>query len=115
MFFDARKYDFSRVGRLKFNIKLFENADATKLDNRTLEPDDFYGTIRYLLKLSKKMTCRTLAESLLKQISRRLRTLPSATCLQGRDARTRLQAHSSIPFTAQHLFLVTAGGNLVGL
>ena len=24
MFFDPRKYDFSRVGRLKFNIKLFE-------------------------------------------------------------------------------------------
>ena len=30
MFFDPRKYDFSRVGRLKFNIKLFENQDATK-------------------------------------------------------------------------------------
>ncbi len=29
MFFDARKYDFSRVGRLKFNIKLYENQDAT--------------------------------------------------------------------------------------
>ncbi len=25
MFFDPRKYDFSRVGRLKFNIKLYEN------------------------------------------------------------------------------------------
>ena len=24
MFFDPRKYDFSRVGRLKFNIKLYE-------------------------------------------------------------------------------------------
>src|SRR5438445_39819 len=51
MFFDPRKYDFSRVGRLKFNIKLFEKPDATSLDNRTLEPDDFYATIRYLLKL----------------------------------------------------------------
>src|SRR5213082_1002870 len=28
MFFDPRKYDFSRVGRLKFNIKLFENNDG---------------------------------------------------------------------------------------
>ncbi len=55
MFFDPRKYDFSRVGRLKFNIKLFESEDATKLDNRTLEPDDFYGTIRYLLKLRKNI------------------------------------------------------------
>ena len=53
MFFDARKYDFSRVGRLKFNIKLFESEDATNLENRTLEPDDFYATIRYLLKLRK--------------------------------------------------------------
>jgi len=55
MFFDARKYDFSRVGRLKFNIKLFESEDATKLENRTLEPEDFYGTIRYLLKLRKNI------------------------------------------------------------
>ena len=55
MFFDPRKYDFSRVGRLKFNIKLFESEDATKLDNRTLEPEDFYGTIRYLLKLRKNI------------------------------------------------------------
>src|SRR3982750_2672654 len=55
MFFDARKYDFSRVGRLKFNIKLFEKGDATSLDHRTLEPDDFYATIRYLVKLRKNI------------------------------------------------------------
>src|SRR5712691_6810563 len=55
MFFDPRKYDFSRVGRLKFNIKLFENQDATNLDRRTLDPEDFYGTIRYLLKLRKNI------------------------------------------------------------
>ncbi|MGA2000386.1 MAG: DNA-directed RNA polymerase subunit beta [Terriglobales bacterium] len=55
MFFDPRKYDFSRVGRLKFNIKLFEKGDATSLDARTLEPDDFYATIRYLLKLRKNI------------------------------------------------------------
>ncbi|MGH9344562.1 MAG: DNA-directed RNA polymerase subunit beta, partial [Terriglobia bacterium] len=118
MFFDPRKYDFSRVGRLKFNIKLgyytrlktridgkttsFElqearNLPATNfylvvdrekiyvgrregnvcseavrgcegtlatdhseaspvqlpLDKRTLEPEDFYSCIRYLLKLRK--------------------------------------------------------------
>jgi DNA-directed RNA polymerase subunit beta len=53
MFFDPRKYDFSRVGRMKFNIKLYEKADATGLDKRTLDPDDFYATIRYLLKLRK--------------------------------------------------------------
>jgi len=55
MFFDPRKYDFSRVGRLKFNIKLYENGDATALDKRTLTPEDFYGTIRYLLKLRKNI------------------------------------------------------------
>ncbi len=53
MFFDHRKYDFSRVGRMKFNIKLFDKADATSLDKRTLDPDDFYATIRYLLKLRR--------------------------------------------------------------
>src|ERR1700743_3558890 len=55
MFFDPRKYDFSRVGRLKFNIKLYENQDNTGLDKRTLTPEDFYGTIRYLLKLRKNI------------------------------------------------------------
>src|ERR1700742_591158 len=55
MFFDPRKYDFSRVGRLKFNIKLYENAEATGLDRRTLTPDDFYATIKYLLKLRKNI------------------------------------------------------------
>ena len=55
MFFDPRKYDFSRVGRLKFNIKLYENQEETPLDRRTLTPEDFYSTIRYLLKLRKNI------------------------------------------------------------
>ncbi len=55
MFFDPRKYDFSRVGRLKFNIKLYENQEHTPLDHRTLTPEDFYSTIRYLLKLRKNI------------------------------------------------------------
>ena len=41
MFFDARKYDFSKVGRLKFNIKL---GIETPLDKRTLDPCDFVGS-----------------------------------------------------------------------
>jgi len=118
MFFDPRKYDFSRVGRLKFTIKLghytklknrlddkateFELEESRNfpsanfyvvvdeekmfigkregtlcsevvracegtmatdhsehspvqlpLDKRTLEPEDFYAAIRYLLKLRK--------------------------------------------------------------
>ena len=53
MFFDPRKYDFSRVGRMKFNIKLHDKADATSLDKRTLDQRDFIETISYLLKLRK--------------------------------------------------------------
>ncbi len=40
MFFDPRKYDFSKVGRLKFNIKL---GLETPLDKRTLDPAGFRG------------------------------------------------------------------------
>ena len=54
MFFDHRKYDFSRVGRMKFNIKLFDKADATSLDNRVLTPEDFISTIRYLLEAPQR-------------------------------------------------------------
>ena len=50
MFFNAQKYDFSRVGRLKLNTKLKLN---TPLDERVLHPKDFYQVIRYLLKLRK--------------------------------------------------------------
>src|SRR5881296_1394812 len=52
LFFDSRKYDFSRVGRLKFNIKL---DLTTPLDKRILEPADFYAVIKYLLKLRKNI------------------------------------------------------------
>ncbi|MGH9662694.1 MAG: DNA-directed RNA polymerase subunit beta, partial [Bryobacteraceae bacterium] len=53
MFFDSRKYDFSRVGRMKFNIKLHGSMDVSPLDHRTLNADDFYATIGYLLKLRR--------------------------------------------------------------
>ena len=52
MFFDARKYDFSKVGRLKFNIKL---GLETPLHKRTLDPSDFVAAIKYLLKLRKNI------------------------------------------------------------
>ncbi len=67
MFFDHRKYDFSRVGRMKFNIKLHDNAEyapedwkqdaanqgKNPLDRRTLDKNDFIDTIKYLLKLRR--------------------------------------------------------------
>src|SRR5262249_36424621 len=52
MFFDPRKYDFSKVGRLKFNIKL---GLQTPLETRTLDQADFVAAIRYLLKLRKNI------------------------------------------------------------
>jgi DNA-directed RNA polymerase subunit beta len=67
MFFDPRKYDFSRVGRMKFNIKIYDNAEyapeawlqdpanhgKNPLDRRILDVSDFVDTIKYLLKLRK--------------------------------------------------------------
>ncbi|TDI14304.1 MAG: DNA-directed RNA polymerase subunit beta, partial [Acidobacteria bacterium] len=50
MFFDGRRYDFSRVGRLKFNNKLGTNAP---LDERVLSPEDFFRVSAYLLGLRK--------------------------------------------------------------
>jgi DNA-directed RNA polymerase subunit beta len=50
MFFDAKRYDFSRVGRFKFNIKL--DSDVP-IDQKTLTDRDFIRVIDYLLKLHK--------------------------------------------------------------
>ncbi len=61
MFFDPRKYDFSRVGRMKFSIKIYDKPespvrimpDGKNSDPRILHREDFHDTIRYLLKLRK--------------------------------------------------------------
>ncbi len=61
MFFDPRKYDFSRVGRMKFSIKIHDapetpkryTAEGKEYDPRILHTEDFNNTIRYLLKLRK--------------------------------------------------------------
>src|SRR5262245_63991341 len=52
MFFDARKFDFSRVGRLKFNIKM-GRPERERLDDTLLSPQDFFDVIDYALKLKK--------------------------------------------------------------
>ena len=140
MFFDARKYDFSRVGRLKFNIKLgyyarlkvrmadkatsfeLENAynlpkdnfyviiDQEKifvgrregntcaevvrgcegtmamdhsesavvqlpLDKRTLDPEDFLSSIRYVLKLRKNTGGNYIADDIDHLGNRRVRAV----------------------------------------
>ncbi len=140
MFFDPRRYDFSRVGRLKFNIKLGyytqlrqrlddkaaslevesgENFPAENfyvvvdrekifvgkregnrfselvrgcegtlavghsegtvvqlpLDKRVLDPEDFYCSIRYLLKLKKNPGGKYLADDIDHLGNRRVRAV----------------------------------------
>ena len=50
MFFDAKRYDFSRVGRFKFNIKLDSDVPV---DQKTLSAEDFYLVLEYLLRLHR--------------------------------------------------------------
>jgi DNA-directed RNA polymerase subunit beta len=52
MFFDAKRYDFSRVGRFKFNIKL---DTEVPVDQKTMSADDFIKVIEYLLRLHKEV------------------------------------------------------------
>ncbi|HEU4400783.1 MAG TPA: DNA-directed RNA polymerase subunit beta, partial [Candidatus Polarisedimenticolia bacterium] len=50
MFFDANRYDLSRVGRLKMNTKL---GTSLPLDQRVLTADDFVLVLKYLLGLRR--------------------------------------------------------------
>lgn len=52
MFFDARKFDFSRVGRLKFNIKM-GRTERERLNDPLLSPQDFQEVMDYVLKLKR--------------------------------------------------------------
>jgi DNA-directed RNA polymerase subunit beta len=52
MFFDPRKFDFSRVGRLKFNIKMGK-PERERIDDPLLSAPDFYEVVSYVLKMRK--------------------------------------------------------------
>ena len=52
MFFDPRKFDFSRVGRLKFNIKMGK-PERDRIDDPLLSAQDFVEVVSYLLKMRK--------------------------------------------------------------
>ncbi len=52
MFFDARRFDLSRVGRLKFNIKM-GRPEREDLNNSLLKATDFYEVVNYLLRMKK--------------------------------------------------------------
>jgi DNA-directed RNA polymerase subunit beta len=63
LFFDPTRYDFSRVGRLKFNTKIYGMAQGEwpafvrerwdKNEDRTPTREDFIEVLRYMLKLRK--------------------------------------------------------------
>ena len=52
MFFDPRKFDFSRVGRLKFNIKMGK-PEMGRIDDPLLAAKDFFEVVSYVLKMRK--------------------------------------------------------------
>src|ERR1700754_838792 len=52
MFFDPRKFDFSRVGRLKFNIKMGK-PERERIEDPLLSAKDFYEVVSYVLKMRR--------------------------------------------------------------
>ncbi|MFL6468897.1 MAG: DNA-directed RNA polymerase subunit beta, partial [Pyrinomonadaceae bacterium] len=52
MFFDTRRFDLSRVGRLKFNIKM-GRPERDRIDDPLLAPKDFIEVVNYLLRMKR--------------------------------------------------------------
>ncbi len=52
MFFDARRFDLSRVGRLKFNIKM-GRPEKDRIDDSLLDASDFIEVVNYLLRMKR--------------------------------------------------------------
>ncbi|MCC6327314.1 MAG: DNA-directed RNA polymerase subunit beta [Acidobacteria bacterium] len=52
MFFDDRRFDLSRVGRLKFNIKM-GRAEKDRIDDPLLAATDFVEVVNYLLRMKR--------------------------------------------------------------
>lgn len=52
MFFDPRKFDFSRVGRLKFNIKMGK-PEKERIEDPLLQASDFFEVVTYVLKMRR--------------------------------------------------------------
>jgi DNA-directed RNA polymerase subunit beta len=52
MFFDPRKFDFSRVGRLKFNIKMGK-PEMERIEDPLLQAADFFEVVNYVLKMRR--------------------------------------------------------------
>jgi DNA-directed RNA polymerase subunit beta len=52
MFFDTRRFDLSRVGRLKFNIKM-GRPEKDRITDPLLQAGDFIEVVSYLLKMKR--------------------------------------------------------------
>ena len=52
MFFDARRFDLSRVGRLKFNIKM-GRPEKARIEDPLLDASDFVEVVNYLLRMKR--------------------------------------------------------------
>jgi len=52
MFFDARRFDLSRVGRLKFNIKM-GRPEKDRIEDSLLDASDFVEVVNYLLRMKR--------------------------------------------------------------
>ncbi|MDH3492250.1 MAG: DNA-directed RNA polymerase subunit beta [Acidobacteriota bacterium] len=53
MFFDKRRFDLSRVGRLKFNIKM-GRPELDNIENQLLEAGDFLEVVDYLFRMKRQ-------------------------------------------------------------
>ena len=72
MFFDAKRYDFSRVGRFKFNIKL---DTEVPVEQKTLSAEDFFRVVEYLLSCTARWAASTTSTTSATGVS-----APSASC-----------------------------------
>ncbi|HEX8638754.1 MAG TPA: hypothetical protein VF692_11865, partial [Pyrinomonadaceae bacterium] len=52
MFFDARRFDLSRVGRLKFNINM-GRPEKDRINDGLLDAKDFVEVVNYLLRMKR--------------------------------------------------------------
>ncbi len=52
MFFDTRRFDLSRVGRLKFNIKM-GRPERDRINDPLLAPTDFVEVVNYLFRMKR--------------------------------------------------------------
>src|SRR5437763_1501015 len=89
MFFDDRKFDLSRVGRLKFNIKM-GRPERERIEDPLLSANDFVSVIAYLLKM-RRNPAEYLADDIDHLGNRRVRAVGELLENQFRIGLVRMQ------------------------